>query len=232
VSQAGAVSWLALRELWMSFRMLVVLGVTVLAGVVVALLPAPIPVLMQRFAIGLGVAAAVAGAVAAWSMAAERRRGRAAWLVARTVPRSTFLSGWFLALGSVAVAGHVGSALLAWLAASTVALHLDVATFAAAIVATLATTLAVLALGMLAGVALPAPLAVALTMVAAAVLAAAPFATEVDVGWLPGAGSLAVLAAYRDGASLGAALFAAGVALATAALLLVAARIAIERVDL
>jgi hypothetical protein len=67
VSQAGAVAWLALRELWMSFRPLVVLVVTVGAGAVVVLLPASPAVTVGRLAVGLGLATVVTAA-AAWSV--------------------------------------------------------------------------------------------------------------------------------------------------------------------
>jgi hypothetical protein len=233
VSQAGVVSRLALRELWMSFRLLVVLAAALLAGAVAALLPAPPPVLMERLAVGLGIAAVVAGAMAAWSLAVERRRGRAAWLVARSVPRATVLSGWFVALAFVLAAGILVASVLGWLAASTVALRLDVAAFAAAVVAALAGSLALLALGTLAGVVLPSVVAVPLTIAAGVALGAASLLVETDLAWVPAAGSLVVLAAVRDGeASLGPALVAAGVGLATAALLLVCARIAFDRVEL
>lgn len=233
MSQASVVSWLALRELWMSFRLILVLAVTVLAGAVVALLPAPLPVVMERLAIGLAAAAVVAGAVAAWSLATERRRGRTGWIIARAVPRATYLSGWFVALGSVALVGNVIASGLGWLAATTVALQLDAATFAAVAAATLAGSLAALALGTLLGILLRAAAAALLTIVGGVGLAVAALSGQVPVEWVPGAGSFAVLTAYREGdGSLGPALVATGVALATAGVLLGLARIALERAEL
>jgi hypothetical protein len=233
VIHAGLVSRLALRELWMSFRLLLVLVVSVVAGVAVTLLPAPLPALMERLAIGLAVTAVVAGAVAAWSLATERRRGRTGWLVARTAARGAYLSGWFVAMSVVVVAGHLATSVLGWVAATAVAFDLDATRFAAATTATLAGSLASIALGTLAGVVLPATVATILTSALAGLLAVATLTASIDVDWLPWAGGLAVLAAFGDGESiLGPALVATGAGLVTAGLLLAGARLAIERVDL
>jgi hypothetical protein len=233
VIHARVVSRLAIRELWMSFRLLLILVVCVAAGVAVTLLPAPLPATMERLAIGLTVAAVVGGAVAAWSLGTERQRGRAGWIVARSVARGTYLWGWFAALSMVVLAGHLVASGLGWLAATAVALDLDAALFAAATFAMLAASFAALALGTLAGVLLPAAVATALTVAVAGALAAVALATSMDVGWLPFAGGFAVLAALGTGeAILGSALVAAGAGLAMTGLLLALARLAIERVEL
>jgi hypothetical protein len=233
VTPAGVVSWLAIRELWMSFRLFVVLIVTVLAGAVVALLPAPLPVAMERLAIGLGVAAVVGGAVAAWSLATERRRGRTGWLIARAVPRASYLSGWFVALGMVVVIGQVIASSLGWLAAANVAIGLDTAAFGAVALATLAGSVAALSLGTLAGVLWPRVVAAALVVVVGIALAGIAVAGLVPAGLLPVAGAFVALADYREGDSaLGPALVAGGIALVTAGVLLALARLALERVEL
>lgn len=233
MSQVGVVSRLAVRELWMSFRLLVVLIVTVLAGAVVALVPAPLPVAMERLAAGLAVAAVVGAIVAAWSLATERRRGRTGWLVARAVPRASYLSGWFAALGAVVLVGHVIASSLGWLAAVNVAVGLDPAAFGALAAATLAGSVAALSLGTLAGVLWPRVVAAALVVAVGAGLAAAFFSGVVPAETLPIAGAFVALAGYGEGQTgFGPALVAGGIALVTAGALLALARIALERVEL
>ena len=100
----------------MTFRLLLVLIVSVGAGAVIGLLPARLPETMTRLAAGLGLAIAVAAAVAAWSLAEERVSGRAGWLVTRSVARSTYLAGWYFALVLVPAIGLAVGALLGWLA--------------------------------------------------------------------------------------------------------------------
>ena len=53
MSQTGVVTRLALRELWISFRLLALLAVYVGAGAFVALLPAPMATVLVRLAIGV-----------------------------------------------------------------------------------------------------------------------------------------------------------------------------------
>ena len=233
MSQAGVVSWLALRELWMSFRLLVVLVVTILVGALVALLRTSLPVTMERLAFGLGAAAIVAGVVAAWSVATERRRGRTGWLIARTVPRATYLSGWFVAVGLAVLVGQAISSALGWLAAASVAIEPDPLAFGALASAALAGSLASVALGTLVGVLWPPALAAGIVVVLGGILGGLVVAGIVAPGWLPAAGAFAALAAYREGeAALGPALVAAGLALVVAGVLLVLARIALEQVEL
>ena len=233
MSRAGVVTWLAIRELWMSFRLLVVLIVTVVAGAVAALVPAPLPVLMERLAVGLAAAAAVAGAVAAWSFATERRRGRSGWLIARAMPRASYLTGWFAALAVIVAAGHVGASALGWLAAVNVSVGLDVAAFVTAMAATLAASMAALSLGTLAGVLWPRVAAAGVVLVAAIGLAVVVVGSQVPAEALPVAGAFVVLAELREGAvAPGPALVAAGIALVAAGTLLAGARVALERVEL
>ena len=102
-----AVTWLAVRELWISFRLVTIIALFLLAGAFVALLPG----LGQRqpaswYAIGLAVASAAAGGLTAAILSLERKRGTAAWLASRAVPRVTLLVGWFIALLAAAAAGR------------------------------------------------------------------------------------------------------------------------------
>ncbi len=151
MSQAVVVTWLAVRELWITFRLVILLLALVAVGAVVALAPAALPVTMQRLAIGLGAATLVIAAVAAWSVAEDRQQGRAGWLVTRSVPRGTLLGGWFVALSAVALAGMIATGVLGWLTASGVSLRLEPIAYAVRVGAVAATVVAVVALGVLAG---------------------------------------------------------------------------------
>jgi hypothetical protein len=232
VSQATVVTRLAVRELWITFRLLALLAGFIGVGALVALLPAPLPTVMERLALGLGAASVLAGALAAWSFSDERARGRAAWLVTRSVSRGTLLGGWFTALAGLALAGTGVAGLLGWLTASAVSLRLDAGSFAALLVGAAATVLVPIALGLLIGTVLRGPLAIGATVAIGAGVGA--------LAWLmPGAGELVPgaaivdLAALREGVAVQVAgLRAAGAALVATALLLVVARVVLERAEL
>jgi ABC-type transport system involved in multi-copper enzyme maturation permease subunit len=232
VSQATVVTRLAVRELWITFRLLALLAGFIGVGALVALLPAPLPTVMERLALGLGAASVLAGALAASSFSDERARGRAAWLVTRSVSRGTLLGGWFTALAGLALAGTGVAGLLGWLTASAVSLRLDAGAFAALLVGAAATVLVPIALGLLIGTVLRGPLAIGATVAIGAGVGA--------LAWLvPGAGELVPgaamvdLAALREGvAAQVAGLRAAGAALVATALLLVVARVVLERAEL
>jgi hypothetical protein len=231
VSQASTVARLATRELWMTFRLLLVLIVSVAAGAVVGLLPAPPTQAMARLAVGLGVAIAVAAAVAAWSLAEERVSGRAGWLVTRSVARGTYLVGWFAALVLIATVGLAAGALLGWLSVSSTG-SVAAADYLAAFVAVVATLVAAVAAGLLAGAMLP-PRAGMIVTVAACAAAGALSVLAPDLPrWLPG-GALVLLAGVpgADGV-VDDALRAAGLGLALAAIVVVIGRVAFERTDL
>jgi hypothetical protein len=232
VSQATTVARLATRELWMTFRLLLVLIVSVGAGAVVGLLPARLPDTMARLAIGLGLAIAVAAAVAAWSLAEERVSGRAGWLVTRSVARSTYLAGWYVALVLVPAIGLAAGALLGWLAIPSGAVTVAPLEYLSVFLAVATTLGATVALGLLAGALLRPPAAMIVTLVIFAVAAAALILAQEPAAWLPG-GSLLLLARVAGPDPVMAdALRAAGIGLALTAVVLVACRIALERTDL
>lgn len=232
MSQATVVARLAVRELWITFRLLVLLAGFIGVGALIALLPAPLPTVLERLAIGLGAASILAGAIAAWSFSDERARGRAAWLVTRSVSRGTLLGGWFAALAGVALAGTGITGLLGWLTASGVSLRLDAGAFAGPLAGVAATVLAAIALGLLLGTMLRRPAAIVVMVAIATGLGA--------LAWfVPGAGELVPGAAMVDVASVReglaadvGALRAAGAALVATALLLAAARLVLERAEL
>lgn len=232
MSQAGVVTWLAVRELWITFRLVLLLVAFVGAGVAVALLPAPLPDTMRRLAVGLGAAMLLVTATAAWSLAAERRQGRAGWLVARSVSRGTLLGGWFAALSSVALVGLAASAVLGWLAASGVSLRLDPGAFAVLLGAVASTVLAAVALGLLAGsVAGPAPAAAAAILGCCAAMTAAWLLPEAG-GLVPGSAFLELAALTEGPPSVADAWRSAGGALLAAGVLLALARVALGRAEL
>jgi len=231
VSHGTAVARLATRELWMTFRLLLMLIFAVGAGVVVSVLPAPLPEAMTRLALGLGLAVAVAAAVAAWSIAEGRQAGHAGWLVTRSVARSTYLFGWYVALLAGAVIGLAAGALLGWLAIPAPSAAIDAVEYASVMAAVAATLAAASAAGLLAGTLLR-PRAALLLIVVACGAAAAAVIVLADVAWLPG-GALALLpAAAQSVPVIDDALRAAGLGLALAAVLLVASRVAFELADL
>lgn len=230
--QLGTVAWLAVRELWITFRLLLLLTAFVGPGVLVALLPAPPAVSLARLGLGLGIASGLAACVAAWSVADERRHGRTGWLVARSVARGTYLAGWFAALAGVALLGVAAAGVLGWLAVAGVPVGVDPATLALALSAVAGTCVAAIALGMLAGAVLPGLAAAGLV---AAVCVAAGVTVWLAAGrmaLLPGAAFSLLGRVAAPDADPSAALSAAGTGLSLAAVLLVAARVALEQAEL
>jgi ABC-type transport system involved in multi-copper enzyme maturation permease subunit len=216
------------RELWVSFRLLLLLAAYVGAGAAVTVLPAAAPIVLARLSVGVGAAVTFGAAIAAWSLSRERTLGRVGWLTTRSVSRGTILIGWFVALALVSLAGIVVAGALGWLAVSTPSARLDPYAFAMTFAAVASASLALLALGLALG-ALLRPLVAALGAAAAsfAILAipwaAAPrIATPVE--------ALAHLPELERPLSVAAQ--GAGVGLALAAVLLLAARLALSRVDL
>ena len=229
MSQAGLVARLAWRELWISFRMLALLVAFIGVGAVVVLVPASPAAMLERAAIGLGVATIVTGVVTAWSVADERVSGRTGWLVSRSVSRGTYVLGWFGALLAIAAAGLAAAGFLSWMAVGSGIARPEPAELAAGVAAVGAEVGAAAALGLLAaGIARPLPAALLAALACAAVGVAALV--------LPGAATLlpvAVLAQVAaPGSVLDEALRSAGLALVVTAVLLVLARLAMDRVEL
>jgi hypothetical protein len=232
VSQAVTVARLATRELWMTFRLLLVLLAFVGAGSVVGLLPAPLPETMARLAAGLGLAIVVAASVAAWSVADERLSGRTGWLVTRSVARATYLVGWYGALMVVSVAGLAAGGLLGWLAIPGGTASVDTAEYLAAIAAVAATLAAAVAAGVLVGALLRPRAAMLATIGLGAVVGVVAFVLPAMTAGLPG-GALFMLAGAAEPESVVAdSLRAAGIGLAFTAAVLGACLVALERTDL
>jgi hypothetical protein len=230
---------MALRELWISFRLVPVVGLPVMGGMVVIALPAE---LVGASAIGgagywYAVAASasicVAAALAASTIADERRRGAVAWMAVRAVPRSAVLLSWFVAYGLLLAGGIFLGSIGAWLAAlGRAETPLDPLPFVATVAAVGCTALVSLAAGLVIGTILGRwPAAILAVLFCAALLATALLGPLAGIP-LP-TGGIALLADLGGGARpVGDALRSAGTALATAAGLLVVAAAVLERADL
>lgn len=228
MSSAGVVTRLAVRELWISFRLLALLAAFVGVGAIVALLPAPASVTLPRLAIGLGAAMVVACGIAADAISTERALGRAGWLVTRSISRPTLLVGWFTALSSITVLGLSAAGILGWLATASPRAAVAPAGFAAVLGGVAAMALAFVAIGLLLGTMLRTWVAsVAAVMTGVATVFATLLVAPADVVPLA---ALADLAALER--PIGDGLTGSGVFLAVTAASLVAASVAMGRVDL
>jgi hypothetical protein len=225
-------AWLAIRELWISFRLIALLVGFVGAGAVVALLPATLPAMLGRLAVGLGAATLLAGAIAAWSIATDRLDGRAGWLVGRSVPRQALVTAWFTTITCLSLLGMATAAVLGWLAATAVSPSLDPVGFAVTAAGIATGVGAAVALGLVAGVLLPPRPAAALVIVLAAAVGMAAWMIPDARPLLPGA-AIPLLADFQPASpGTATALASAGVGLLAAAVLILLARLLLRRSDL
>ncbi len=229
MSQAGTVSWLAVRELWISFRMLILLMVFIGAGAAVALIPGSVTLALTRLGVGLGLGCVLVAAVAAWSFAEERLRGRAGWLVARSVRRGTLLGAWFVALSAIGLVGLLAAAALGWLTANAGFTAPDPLAYLAGIVAAGGTMLASVAVGLLCGCLLPRRSAAVASAMLCAVLGAVAWLLPAASDLVPGG---AVIGFVRGELVVAGALRSLGAGLVAAAALLVLARLVLEHAEL
>jgi len=229
VSQAGVVTRLAVRELWISFRLLALLAAYVGVGAIIALLPASeAATTLARLAVGLGAAIVVGCGIAADALSTERALGRAGWLVTRSISRATLLLGWFVALAAVTLLGLGAAGILGWLAIATPEQRLEPAAVAAVLAGVAAMSLAALAVGLLFGALLPRVIGTVVALLVGCLLIGAaltvapsafvPLAALVDLGTLE--------------RPIGDGLRGTGVFLAVTGASMVAARVALGRVDL
>ncbi len=226
---------LDMRELWITFRLLLVLGTLLLSGLLPALLSVVAPSLASGsvvYADALAAAVAVASAIAAFSLSAERCRGSGAWLVVRAVPRSALLLAWLASVAGLLLMGLLASAVIAWLSllAETGATGLTIP-FGLTMVAVGAAGLMALSGGLLLGALLRPRLAAAVTLlVSGAVLLASLLLTA--AAWLPTGGFSLLAGVSTAGRPLASALQSAGAGLLAAALLLAVALAVLQRADL
>jgi len=230
---------MALHELWISFRLVPLIGLPVVGGMLVSAVPpqfageTAVGGASFLYAVAAGVAICVASGLAALTMAHERRRGTLAWMAVRAVPRSLVLFSWFVGFAILLAVGLAIGSVGAWLAAiGRAETSPDVLPFAAAVAATAGTAFIGVAAGLLIGTTLP---TLPATLVAVAVsipLVAAAFLAPLSALPLPVSG-LGLLT-HLDSAArpVAGALQSAGAALAAAAVLLVLGGVGLERSDL
>jgi hypothetical protein len=244
VRRFGTVTGLALRELWISFRLLLVVGVLIVAAVPSVMLPHTTPALaatplespLEWFAIGLALALGVVGGMAASALSLERRRGSAGWLVIRAVPRRVVLLGWFAAFVLLLVVGLLPGAMLVWLTVAAPASDVgDAWPFLAPVIGACTAGAAAVAIGLLLGALLtpwPAALLTALVTAGLLLVAVLGVAPQLSAAPAPGAG-LAILGDLPNQARpVADALRASGSSLVVAAVALVLAIAALGRADL
>jgi ABC-type transport system involved in multi-copper enzyme maturation permease subunit len=232
---------MALRDLWISYRLLATVGLLVVAAAPALLLPrtataaladAP-PGPLTWYAAALALALGIAAALSGWSLAGMRHHGAAAWLAVRAVPRASILLGWFVAAGIVVIVGAGSSALLAWLVMGGESGVLATsAGYAATVAAVAAGGLLAVAAGLVMG-SVVRPALAALT--AGVVCSAAGLASAAGLfGLAPEPlGGLAQLAHIElQGRPTAMGMVSTGLALAGAAVLLAVASAALERADL
>ncbi len=231
--RAATLTWMALRELWISFRFLALLALGLAGGLLVAVGAGPGADGPALLAWSMGGAGVVAAGVAASGLAVERRSGRLAWLAVRSVSRSATLFAWFGSMALPLVVGLAGSVLVGWLVfGAGVPAPVDLPAFTAITVAAGLTGLEALAAGLVAGSLLdPVPAAVVACLATAALLLMGlTVAVEPPVIPAAGLGLLGAVAALDRPLSDG--LQAMGIALAATGLLLAIAAAALSRVDL
>ena len=240
MSRLPALVGLALHELWISYRLLLLLMLPLLGGLAVGLVPPGLASVRAVdgaawwFGVSLCASVPLAAALAAGTVAIERHRGTIAWMAVRAVPRSAVLFSWFLAIALVLVVGIGLGAVSAWLVAiGSLPEAPDAGPFAAAVAAATGAALGVLAVALVLSVLpLPSPIASVLAALLGAGLLAAALLGPLGGVPLPlaGMGLLADLGAAAR--PIGDALRSTGTALAATAVLLVVAALVLERQDL
>jgi len=230
---------MALRELWVSYRLIAVIGLPMIGGMAVIALPPDVAGVTAIggagfwYAIVAGAATCLASALAAGTIANERRRGIAASTAARGVPRSAVLLSWFVAFSVLITVGIAIGSVGAWLAAIARAdTPPDGIPFAAAIAGACGVAVAGVALGLLIGVLLRTVPAVLVALALTGGLVTASIATPLGSAFLATAGI--GLLAHLDAAArpIGDALQSTGLSLAVAAALLLLGVAALQRGDL
>jgi hypothetical protein len=234
-----ALTRMAMHELWISFRLIPLVGLPVVGGLLISAVP---PEYAGETAVGgsgfwfavvAAVAICLASGLAALTMAHERHRGTVAWMAARAVPRAAVLFSWFLAFSLLLILALAIGSVGAWLAAiGRAETTPDAIPFAAAAGAAVATALAAVAAGLLIGTGLPALPATLLALAVTAPLVVIPFIAPLSGIPLP-LGGLGLLTHLDSaGRPVAGALQSAGSALACASVLLVLAAAGLERSDL
>ena len=224
---------MAVRELWISFRLLLLLALPIAVGLLALLFPPDSGITQPALALGLAAVATVAAGVAAAAWASERRRGTAGWLSLRAVPRASILIAWFAGLALPLLVGTAAGGLLVWLGTGVAPdPPLDALSYASLVGAAAVAALQALAIGILFGSFLRPIAAAALAVVASGALLAAGLLVSPELPLVPTAG-LGLLAQATDLLRpLAEGLQALGIGLTLTGLLLGAALLIFNRVDL
>lgn len=230
---AFALTRMAVRELWISFRLLLLIALPVIAGLVALLLSSDPERTQPALAWGMAVVAAVASSVAAAAWATERRRGTAGWLTMRAVPRASILIAWFVGLATPMLVGIAAGSLLVWLGTGIQPVPpLDAPAYVTLVGAAAGAALQALAIGLLFGSFLPPRLAAFVALLGSGALLGAGLFIMPEPPLIPTAGvglldrAMDLLRPMADG------LQALGLSLALTGLLLGVSLLIFDRVDL
>ena len=224
---------MAVRELWVSFRLLLLLALPIAVGLLALPFPPDSGITQPALALGLAAVATVAAGVAAAAWASERRRGTAGWLSLRAVPRASILIAWFAGLALPLLVGTAAGGLLVWLGTGVAPdPPLDALSYASLVGAAAVAGLQALAIGILFGSFVRPIAAAVLAVVASGALLAAGLLVSPEPPLVPTA-ALGLLAQATDLVRpLADGLQALGIGLTFTGLLLGAALLIFNRVDL
>ena len=224
---------MAVRELWISFRLLVLLALPLAAGLLALFLSSDPDLAPLAQAWGMAGVGILSAGIAAAAWAGERRRGTAGWLSLRAVPRASILVAWFAGLALPLTVGIAAGGLLVWLATGAAASPpLDATSYATLVAAVAAAALQALAIAMVIGSFVGPIGAAVLAMLASGVLLSSGLVLSPEPPVVPTAGlgliaqATDLLRPFADG------LQALGLGLTMTGLLLGAAVLVFERVDL
>ena len=187
---------LSFRELWISYQLFLTLAVFGIIGIAAPLLawvswladPSievdPAVRGLVWYGLALTGASPIVAAIAARSIAMDRVRGTAAWVLAAPVSRATFFLGWLVGVTGVVVAGMALSGVTAWFTVAALGGMPDPVRFVVAVVASTVYQLAAATLGLLFGSALPRRQAAIMAIAVVGMLAFAAWFLPLEP-WLP-----------------------------------------------
>jgi hypothetical protein len=224
---------MAVRELWISFRLLLLLALPMVVGLITLLLSSDPGRTQLNLASGMGIISTLAAGVAASAWATERRRGTAGWLSMHAVPRASILIGWFVGLAIPTVFGIAAGSLVVWLGSGTEPTPpLDAAAYATLVGAVAGAALQALAIGLLFGSFLSPMIAALVSVLVSGVLLGAGLFVVNEPPLVPSSGigllaqAMDLLQPMADG------LQALGLGLTLTGIVLGAALLIFDRVDL
>lgn len=209
---------LSVRDLWISYQLLIVVTLLGLLGLVAPLAGVWIPRLLDStapvaattqalgwYGLGLTGAGVVVAVVAARRMAVNRARGTAAWLLAAPVSRGSFFAGWMIGIFAAVLAGMFVSATTAWFTVASLSTGVDAARFVSASIAATVYLFAVGTLGLALGSGMRRGRAAIVAGAIAAALGIVAWLVPL-VPWLPSSATVRLVDLVIDPAGLGTAL--------------------------